>query len=383
MSHDWAWSELGELSGLVGYGINRPGQPDPDGVPMLRAGDISNGRVQAAEPMLISRDVDEANPRTRLRPGDVVVVLVGRIGEAARVTSEHEGWQAARSVAVVRCADPAFAEWLQVWLSAPAARAWCMANATGSAQATLSLAKLRQLPVPRPPVVIQGRVLNTVRVIEARIEVNERIARSAVALADAHFATAAVDRSTWPQHCFKDVTQARTGASAKPTAPVPEGKGTAWAAPADVLHSSLPYLDRTAERAYGDHAVCPPGSVLVAPKAGEVHVAINQIPMVAGRGVLAVHPGRPADAWWLLHEIRSRSGELSALGQGTGARELSARAFLHAAVSWPPVEVRDRFARVGSMLHARALTAVRENHTLQLLVVEPLPREVPTTLPAA
>ncbi|WP_329182216.1 hypothetical protein OG754_40425 (plasmid) [Streptomyces decoyicus] len=350
---------------------------------MLRAGDIGDGRIHATEPMLISRNVDEANPRTRLRPGDVAIVLVGRVGEAACVTREHEGWQAARSLAVVRCVDPAFAEWLRVWLAAPAARAWCMAHATGSAQATLGVTKLRKLPVPLPPPDVRDRTLHAVKVIEARIEVNERIARSAVALADAHFAAAAFDRSTWSQHCFKDVAQARTGASAKPTELLPEGEGTAWAAPADVLHSPLPYLDRTAERVGGDPAVCPTDSVLVAPKSGEVRAAINQIPMVAGRGVLAVQPRRPADVWWLLHEIRSRSGELSALGQGTVARELSARALLRASVSWPPTETRDRFARLASTLHARALAAARENCTLRPLLTAPLPPEVPTTPPAA
>lgn len=227
MSHECVWSELEALSGvdLLGYGINRPGRPDPAGVPMLRAGDIGDGRIHATEPMLISRNVDEANPRTRLRPGDVAIVLVGRVGEAACVTREHEGWQAARSLAVVRCVDPAFAEWLRVWLAAPAARAWCMAHATGSAQATLGVTKLRKLPVPLPPPDVRDRTLHAVKVIEARIEVNERIARSAVALADAHFAAAAFDRSTWSQHCFKDVAQARTGASAKPTELLPEGRG--------------------------------------------------------------------------------------------------------------------------------------------------------------
>ncbi|MFI2765693.1 hypothetical protein ACH5A3_44045 [Streptomyces echinatus] len=386
MSNDWAWAELGALAVFIGYGITRPGQQDPDGVPMLRAGDIADGRIRAADPMLISRDVDGANPQTRLRLGDVVVVLVGRVGEAASITGEHEGWNAARSVAVVRCAAPALAEWLRVWLTAPAARAWCVAHASGSAQATLGLAKLRRLPVPMPPLGVQDRLLRTVKTIEARIETNERIAQTAVALADAHFAVATADRRTWPQLRFKDVVQARTGAAAKPAEFVPEGAGTAWATPADVMRSPLSYLDQTAERvaedAGGDYGVCPPDTVLVAPKAGEVQTAVNRIPVVAGRGVLAVRPHGPHDVWWLLHEIRSRSGELSALGQGTAGRELSARAFLNAAVSWPPAEVRDRFVRLAALLHARALTAVGENRSLRLLLAESLRREVPAPRPA-
>ncbi|MFB7630604.1 hypothetical protein ACFC0M_06605 [Streptomyces sp. NPDC056149] len=346
---------------------------------MLRASDIGDGRIQTAELVLISHDVDKANPRTRLRPGDVVIVLVGRIGEAACVTSEHEGWQAARSLAVVRCADPALAEWLRVWLASPTARAWCLTHATGSAQATLGVTKLRKLPVPLPSADVRDRTLHAVKVIEARIAVNERIARTAVALADAHFAAAAFDRSTWLQCRFEDIANAWTGSSTKPAEPLAEGKGTAWAAPADVLHSPLPYLDRTAERVGGDPAVHPPNTLLVAPKAGEVRAAINQVPMAVGRGVLAVQPSNVADIWWLLHEIRSRSGELSTLGQGTRARELSARALLQAAVSLPPIDTMRRFAHLASTLHARALTAARESRTLRPLLTASLPLEVPTT----
>ncbi|MFF4159368.1 hypothetical protein [Streptomyces sp. NPDC001678] len=248
---------------------------------MLRAGDIADGRIRAAEPMLISREVDSNSPRTRLRSGDVVV-LVGRIGEAATIHGEHEGWNAARSVAIVRCVDPAMAEWLRVWLTAPAVRAWCNAHASGSAQATLGLAKLRRLPIALPPPDTRGRVVRTVEIIEGKAAANERIAATAVALADAHFAVAAADRHTWPHHTFKDVVRAYTGAAPKPTASIPEGDGTAWVAPADVLRNPLPYLDRTAER-WGDTAgqgseICLPNAVLVASKPGEVRAAINRTP---------------------------------------------------------------------------------------------------------
>jgi type I restriction enzyme S subunit len=337
--------------------------------------------------MLISRDVEGANPRTRLQVGDVVVVLVGRIGEAASVASEHEGWNTARSVAVVRCADPTIAEWLQVWLTTPVTRAWCVAHASGSAQATLGLAKLRRLAVPLPPSDMRDRLLRTVKTIEARIEVNERIGQTAVALADTHFAIAQAERAAWPQVHFADViAQVRTGAAAKHAKSTAEKAGMAWVAPADVLRNQLPYLDQTGERVErresGDHKVRPPNAVLVAPKAGALHAAVSQIPLVAGRGVLEVRPHDPSDVWWLLHEIRFRSGELSALGQGTAAREVSARAFLRAPVSWPPPEVRARFTRLAAALHARALTTVRENRALQLLLLESVRREVPGALPA-
>lgn len=39
------------------------------------------------------------------RVGDVVVVLVGRVGEAAVVTAEFHDWNAVRTVAIIRIAE--------------------------------------------------------------------------------------------------------------------------------------------------------------------------------------------------------------------------------------------------------------------------------------
>jgi hypothetical protein len=61
------WAALADLPGVqvVGYGINRPGRP---GVPMVRAGDITDGRIQTTEMVRVGREVAEAHPKTRLRP---------------------------------------------------------------------------------------------------------------------------------------------------------------------------------------------------------------------------------------------------------------------------------------------------------------------------
>ncbi|MFD7897349.1 hypothetical protein [Streptomyces sp. NPDC059743] len=358
------WAALTDLPGVevVGYGINRPGRPDLDGVPMLRAGDIADGRIQTKEMVRVGREVAEAHPKTRLRPGDLLIVLVGRIGEAAVTRPEHEGWNMARSVALVRCADPRLAQWLRVWLAMPTARAWCDTQAAGTAQRTLGLRSLRQLPVALPSQADRERTLRVVRAIESRAEVNDRIAHTAVALADAHFGALAADRKSWPERTFKDVVRdARTGTAGRP--PALSG-GDAWVAPADVLRSPLPYIDTTDVSDLSG----VPGSVLVVPKTGQVHAAVSRTPLIVSRGVLALRPEQEGDTWWLLHEIRSRSSELSQLAQGTAGRELSARAFIQATVAWPPEEVLARFARLAGALHRRALTAQRENCTLRALL---------------
>ncbi|MEU1019202.1 hypothetical protein ABZ383_12810 [Streptomyces sp. NPDC005900] len=358
------WMALDDLPGVevVGYGVNRPGPVDAEGVPMLRAGDIVDGRVQASEAVRVGHAVADAHPRTRLRTGDLLVVLVGRIGEAAITGPAQEGWQVARSVALVRCDDLDLARWLRAWLAVPAARAWCEARAAGSVQRTLGLKWLRQLPVALPSVAERDRALRVITAVESRIDVNDRIARTSVELADAHFDVLTRDRSSWPVRTFGDIVR-KSWTSTAARSPVPREEET-WVAAADVLHNSLPHVCLDAEEQSCEAA----GSVLLVPKDGQVHAAVGPGSVAVSRGVLVLQPEQAADTWWLLHEIRSRSSELARLAQGTAGRELSVRAIGNTEVAKPPQEELAHFVERASTLHARALTATRESHTLRALL---------------
>lgn len=356
---------LAELPGVevIGYGINRPGPPDHEGIPMVRAGDIVSGRIIPANIVSVKREVaEDHHTRTLLRPGDLLIVLVGRIGDAAVVGPEHTGWNIARSVALIRCAEPGLAQWLRVWFSMPTARSWCEANAVGTVQRTLGLKALRQLPVALPPVADRDDILRVVHAIESRSEINYRIAHTAVALADAHFDVLAADKKSWPDRTFKHVLrEVQTGTAQRSTG---QQEKATFVAPADIFRGHLPYLE-------APDATDPPdahGTILVAPKSEHVHAVFTRTPVIAGRGVLVLVTQKNDEIWWLLHDIRSRSTELSQLAQGTAARELSAGSFSQAKVAWPPEDVLGRFARIARVLHARAKAARLENRTLETLL---------------
>ncbi|MFJ9177020.1 hypothetical protein [Streptomyces sp. NPDC102360] len=103
------WAALADLPGVevVGYGINRPGRPALDGVPMLRAGDIGDGRIQTTDTVCVRREVAEAHPKTRLRPGDLLIVLAHTavaLADAhfAVLAADRKGWPERRFKDVVR-----------------------------------------------------------------------------------------------------------------------------------------------------------------------------------------------------------------------------------------------------------------------------------------
>lgn len=371
----WSVASLGDLptARVIGYGVTRPGPHTVDGVPMVRSADIQEGQLRGDEPRRIAPRVHEANLRSRLEAGDIVVVLVGRVGEAAVVGAEFHHWNASRTVAIIRTREPEEAAWLNLWLGSPTVRAWCERQATGSTlQRTLSVAALRKLPVPIPPTGLRAFVLRAMRLLQEKAATNVRIARCATELSEAQFAHLVGDSASWHERPLASLVQFTAGAAPRPGPDddgAPTGRGPAFVAPADILQSESPHLYAT-ERWLSpgkEGRTRAPGSLLVASREDGVRAVMSHVPAVIGRNVLALEAASVSDAYWLLHELRSRSAELAASAQGSAGRELSRKAFAATAVIWPPLEVREQFARLAGRLQQRARVAETETERLREL----------------
>ena len=117
----WPRFELSELisdDDRVNYGVVQPGDHDPEGVPIIRAGDLAAPFIDFETIKRISKDIDANYARSRLKGGEILIGCVGSIGTAMIAPKEFEGSNIARAVARVsidpeKC-DPEFvAEYLR------------------------------------------------------------------------------------------------------------------------------------------------------------------------------------------------------------------------------------------------------------------------------
>ena len=69
----------------ISYGIVQPGFRVDNGVPIIRVNDVRNGRVSTASPMRVSQEIEAAYSRTRLEGGELLLTLVGTVGQTAVV----------------------------------------------------------------------------------------------------------------------------------------------------------------------------------------------------------------------------------------------------------------------------------------------------------
>ncbi|MBK9221923.1 MAG: hypothetical protein IPO16_07330 [Saprospiraceae bacterium] len=104
-----AWKEY-EFSELlvddsISYGIVQPGFPTSDGIPIIRVNNIKNGKIDTDEVLKIDVEVEKKYNRTRLVGGELLVTVVGTVGECAIVPEKLKGWNVARAVSVARIKD--------------------------------------------------------------------------------------------------------------------------------------------------------------------------------------------------------------------------------------------------------------------------------------
>ncbi|MFE4373620.1 hypothetical protein ACFRMN_36360 [Streptomyces sp. NPDC056835] len=272
------------------------------------------------------------SPRTRatLKEGDLAVVLVRRVGDSALVTAEHAGWRATRSIGIVR-AEPHVVRWLRIWLQTPTAKARIDEDVTAHVEPTISLDTLRRMLFPLPPPDVITACHRAFDVIEEMTAHYQETARKAVELADALHDDWASTDPPWETRPLAKVVRFRLSG--------PANAGEAH----------------------------PPGTFMLSTRSDDAHIAMPCRPATPLRGVVAIRPIEDEDGWWLLHELRSRRGDISRLAQGQNGREISAGALKRLEVTWPDRFTRADFHRTAEPLHAVARLLVSKIATLHAL----------------
>ncbi|MBI5936567.1 MAG: restriction endonuclease subunit S [Betaproteobacteria bacterium] len=196
MAGEWKSQPLSSLLAEgrgISYGIVQPGTHLKNGVPIVRVADIRGGRIATDQPMRVAPEIEAAYARTRLNGGELLLTLVGTVGEAAVVPPEMKGWNVARAVAVIPVREDVGAYWIKLALNAPEAREMIFGRLNTTVQATLNLKDVAQLPILLPDEGERERIAHILGTLDDKIELNRRMNETLEAIARAIFKSWFVD----------------------------------------------------------------------------------------------------------------------------------------------------------------------------------------------
>lgn len=176
----WVWATVEQINNRpCAYGVLQPGPDVSNGVPLVRVGDINDGRVEIANLKKISNKIADKYPRTNLRGDEVLITLVGAIGRTAVVPKSLAGANTARAVGVIPLTDLVNSRWVEIWFRNPSKIADMTSKAHEVARKTLNLEDVRVAPIVLPPEAEQSlivdeveRLLSFVEEVEVAIDSN-------------------------------------------------------------------------------------------------------------------------------------------------------------------------------------------------------------------
>ncbi len=186
----WKYMPLGELVDStrgISYGIVQPGSYVQNGTPIVRVNNLKNGRIIVDDILKISQTIEEKYQRTRLRGGEVLLSLVGSLGQTSVVPKELRGWNVARAVAVIPVLSEINPEWVNYALRSPQSQHYIWTWATTTVQATLNLGDVVRLPIPIPSEKERQTIIEILGALDDKIELNRRMNQTLESMARAVF----------------------------------------------------------------------------------------------------------------------------------------------------------------------------------------------------
>ena len=151
---DWPIKRLSDVvreGTTVTYGIVQAGDEFPGGIPYVRTGDISDGRIHVEGLRRTDPKIAERFPRSRVRVGEIVMSIRATVGTTAEVPAALDGANLTQGTARIAPSNVVIGVYLLEYLRSDAAQRWIQRQVKGATFREITLKRLRELPVMVPP----------------------------------------------------------------------------------------------------------------------------------------------------------------------------------------------------------------------------------------
>ena len=158
----------------ITYGIVVPGPYEPNGNLMIRAKDYSFGWQPIESIYRVSDKMHQSYKRSQVRKGDVLLTIVGSIGNTAIVPEDLEGANITQQTARLSF-DEHDANFFYSIMSSKIGKKEIYRYAKSGVQPSLNLADIAKFKVPVPPLPEQQKIAKILTTWDKAIDTTERL----------------------------------------------------------------------------------------------------------------------------------------------------------------------------------------------------------------
>lgn len=169
-----ALDELIEYGRNIAYGIVQPGKPVDHGIPMIRVKNFDHGRIELSNIIQVSLEIEEKYSRTRLQGNEILLTLVGSVGQTALVDENMKNYNVARAVAVIPIKSGINRNWVKYYLDSNVSQQYFKEELNTTVQATLNLKSVKKTQIWIPDDKYIEKAVATLSSIDRKIYINNR-----------------------------------------------------------------------------------------------------------------------------------------------------------------------------------------------------------------
>lgn len=397
----------------VGYVGPMASEYVDDGIPFLRSLNVEALRINKNDLKFITPEFHQRIQKSRLAPGDVVIVRTGKPG-ACSVVPEWLTDANCSDLVIVRCGQELNNRFLAYYVNTVAS-GHVAAHLVGAVQQHFNVASARTLRLNLPPLREQEAIAAVLGALDDKIELNRRMNATLEAMARALFQSWFIDFD--PTHAKRDGRQP-TGLDAATAAlfpdefedselgPIPRGWRVAKIS--DVCTTQYGYTASATEEPTGPHLLrvtdinkqnwidwssvpycaipyeekpryaLTPGDIVVARMAdpGKSAIVEGHVDAVFASYLVRLKTASVANAYYVYYWLKSPAYTEYAAGAMSGSVQanMNANVIVAAELLLPPRAIADAFAERVTTLRQRIVASLKESRTLGVIRDALLPK---------
>lgn len=413
----WSYASLETCSqkSSITYGVVQPGAALQEGKPLIRVNNFKDGRLDLSDVMYIAPDIESKYSRTRLVGGEVLLTVVGSVGQVATVPTNLKDFNVARAVAVIHPLPHIEPGWIANCLRSPLSQHLLGSRANTTVQTTINLKDLRALPIPLPTVDERRTIVDFISALDDRItllrETNATLEAIAQALFKSWFvdfdpvrakmegrmpegmdeATAAlfpdgfeesemgaVPRG-WQQQTFRDTIQIIGGGTPKTSNPEFWDGDIPWFSVVDAPESSNVFVIDTEKHITGaglmgsSTKLLPVGTTIISARGTVGKLALTGCNMAMNQSCYGLR-GMAGDTYFTYFSAKQLVQQLQQQAHGSVFDTITQETFSGVQVIYPALTAIESFDTAVGPLMARIRENLVQVRTLSMLRDTLLPR---------
>ena len=367
----------------ISYGIVQPGtHTDTDSVPIIRVNNIRNGRFKIDDVLKVSSVIEQKYKRTRLSGGELLITVVGSVGECAIVPSYLSGWNVARAVSVARIREGFDKRFIKYCFSSEDLRFQMYGNTNDTVQPTLNLSLLKELVLTIPPLPEQKAIAQVLSSLDDKIDLLHRQNKTLEAIAETLFRQWFIEEAQddWEEKSLLDVIQVVNGGTPKTSIPEYWNGEFFWLSGGDISSNHKSFIISSAKTITQkglDHSsakLLPKFATVITARGTVGKYALLSKPIAYSQSNFGILPGIEGCFFFTYLLVNHVVRELQSAAYGSVFDTITATTFREIEVTVPSVKEVEEFEKSVSPYFLKKLHCLTQIQTLEKLRDTLLPK---------